>query len=99
MHSLVDGGIAPPPQAGPEAAQLPSRDLSSDNGWWSAAVLRPLTGLAVNALSRSGDGLDHAPRMMDQPGRPLQTSLDLANKGRQLLRVAGCGMRDAGMCR
>ena len=88
MHALVDGGIAPTPQTGPAAAPLPARDLSSDSDGWSEAVLRPLTGLAVNALSRSGDGLDHALRRMVHPGRTLQAALDLANKGRQLLRDA-----------
>jgi WS/DGAT/MGAT family acyltransferase len=63
------------------AAQVPSRDLSSDGDWLSKAVLKPLTGLAV-------DGLDHALGMVAHPRRPLQASLGLASKGLQLLQDA-----------
>ena len=88
MHSMVDGGIAPAPQAGPVAAQVPSRDLSSDGDWLSKAVLKPLTGLVATALTRSGDGLDQALAMVAHPRRPLQASLGLASKGLQLLQDA-----------
>ena len=79
MNSITDGGSGPPQRALPPAPQ------ALDGDWLSDAVLRPLTGLAVRALGRSGDGVSGALQALAHPQQPLQGGLDLARSGLHLL--------------
>ena len=80
MNSITDGGDGPPqhrPQHPPHEAH--------EGDWLSQAVLRPLTGLAVRALDRSGEGVAGALAALAHPHQPLQGGLDLARTGLHVL--------------
>ncbi len=80
MNSITDGGAGPP-----QALAPPAPHEAHDGDWLSEAVLRPLTGLAVRALDRSGDGLAGLLQALAHPQAPLQEGLDLARAGLHVL--------------
>ena len=76
MNSITDGGEGPPQHQRPHPAhEAPDGDCLSE------ALLRPLTGLAVRALGRSGDGVAAAFEALAHPPHPMQGGLDLARTG------------------
>ena len=85
MNSITDGGQGPPrhrpQQPAPESPEAPEGHEAHDGDWLSEAVLRPLTGLAVRALGRSGDGVAQALEALAHPPDPVQGGLDLARTG------------------
>ena len=82
MNSITDGG-AGPPQHPPQQPTHEAHDghQAHHGDWLSEAVLRPLTGLAVRALGRSGDGVAGALDALAHPPHPVQGGLDLARSG------------------
>ena len=79
LNSITDGGEGPPQHRPPHPAH---EALDAHDGdWLSEAVLRPLTGLAVRALDRSGDGVAGALEALTHPRHPVQSGLDLARTG------------------
>ncbi len=80
MNSITDGSAGPP-----QARVPPEPQGDHDGDWLSDAVLRPLTGLAVRALDRSGDGLAGILQALAPPQEPLHEGLDLARAGLHVL--------------
>ena len=86
MNSITDGGDGPPQHRPQHPAHEAHEDHEAHAGHWlSDAVLRPLTGLAVRALGRSGEGLLGALAALAHPQQPLQGGLDLARTGLHVL--------------
>ena len=84
MNSITDGGTGPPQQAMEAARDARDADHAHqphDGDWLSEAVLRPLTGLAVRALGRSGDGVAGALEALAHLPHPVQGGMDLARSG------------------
>ncbi len=92
MMGLVDGGQAPARRARHAAAGEGEVGGGSANAWLAAAVVRPLSQLALKALDVAGGGLSHSLAAIGQPGQCLDTAkgavLDVARMGAQLLRDA-----------
>ena len=86
MNSITDGGQGPPaPVATDAPAHAAGPHRADDGDWLSGAVLRPLTGLVVRALGRSGQGAAGALDALAHPQQPLQEGLGLARSGMQVL--------------
>ena len=85
-QSLVDGG-SPPPQrrSKPERAQ----GLDGAEEWLSDALLKPLTHMAVKALSAAGDGAVKSMSLLMEPQKGMESgmhsSVDMAKMAYQVV--------------
>ena len=86
MNSITDGGDYPPQHRPQHPAHEAHEAYEAHGGdWLSQAVLRPLTGLAVRALGRSGDGVSVALEALARHQHPVQGGLGLARTGLHVL--------------
>jgi WS/DGAT/MGAT family acyltransferase len=78
MMSITDGGSDPPKRRrkGPDTGEA---------DWLTDTVLKPISGLAIKAISMYGSGLSQAIDRMGA-GDPMQGGMDMARTG---LKVAG----------
>ncbi|TAM42810.1 MAG: wax ester/triacylglycerol synthase family O-acyltransferase [Burkholderiaceae bacterium] len=74
-QSLVDDGAAPPEHRA-RAAQRAG--LGGAEDWLADSLIKPLTGLAVRALSRAGEGAARSLAMLREPQKGLSETLDMA---------------------
>jgi WS/DGAT/MGAT family acyltransferase len=78
MLSITDGGTDPP-------ARPPREADAAASDWLTDALVKPFTGLAVNALDLYGGGLAKSLAMLADPRQPLFGSLDMARTGYRVL--------------
>lgn len=86
MMSLVDGGLPPPPKPARRGSEGPE-------DWLADSVVRPLGGLAAQALELAGDGAARSLAALATPqkslgqalGSGLEQTRDLARLGQQVL--------------
>ncbi len=74
-QSLVDGGAAPP---GRRARAALRGGLAGAEDWLAESLIKPLTGLAVRALGRAGEGAVRSLEMLREPQKGLSGTLALA---------------------
>ncbi len=74
-QSLVDGGAAPPEHRARAARRA---GLGGAEDWLADSLIKPLTGLAVRALSRAGEGAARSLAMLREPQKGLGETLDMA---------------------
>ena len=79
LMSITDGGKAPP-----KRAQQP-RD---DQDWLLDTLLRPVSNLTVKAIHLAGDGMAASVDMVNHPPHPVDSSLDMARMGYQVVSDA-----------
>ncbi|HET6828003.1 MAG TPA: wax ester/triacylglycerol synthase family O-acyltransferase, partial [Ramlibacter sp.] len=79
--SLVDGGAPPAPR---KTRQAPD----SAEEWLADMLIKPLTGMAVKALDKAGDGAAKSLGMLREPQRGVSGSMDLARLGYQVMSDA-----------
>ncbi len=81
MNSITDGGQDPPKRR----ASHGEAD-EHDKGWLTDSVLKPLTDMAVKALTLSGDGVAKSIDLLAHPKQPLVgSSIDMARTGLQVV--------------
>ena len=91
MLSITDGGTDPPKrrrrsQPDPESA---TDDRTNEGDWLADAVLKPLTDIAVKAVSMYGGGVAKSLEMLSHPQQNLLGSVDMAKSGVQVLADVG----------
>lgn len=79
--SLVDGGASPTPR---KTRQAPA----SAEEWLADMLIKPLTGMAVKALDKAGDGAAKSLGMLREPQRGVSGSMDVARLGYQVMSDA-----------
>ncbi|MEJ8835263.1 wax ester/triacylglycerol synthase family O-acyltransferase [Ramlibacter sp. AN1133] len=79
--SLVDGGQPPPRRKAAGA-----RDAPED--WLAESLVKPLAAVVLKMLEAAGDGAVRSFSLLQQPGRGVKGSLDLAQGAWQLLSDA-----------
>ena len=79
MHSITDGGSDPPRRRRRE------EDASDDGDWLSDIVIRPLTGVAAQAVDLSGQGIARTLQALAAPEASLAGALELARSGARVL--------------
>jgi WS/DGAT/MGAT family acyltransferase len=90
MLSITDGGTDPPKrrrrsEPDPDAAD----DRTNEGDWLADAVLKPLTDIAVKAVSMYGGGVAKSLEMLSHPQQNLLGSVDMARSGVQVLADVG----------
>jgi WS/DGAT/MGAT family acyltransferase len=79
MHSMVDGGLAPPEHAPRHA---PRDGLLAAEDWLAQTLLKPLTNMTTKALTAAGEGAARSMGVMLDPHKGLEQglhgSLDMA---------------------
>jgi len=82
MHSITDGGSDPPQRA---RAAADAGDDGDDGDWLSEFVMRPLAGVAAQALDLSGQGIARTLQALSDPEASLAGALELARSGARVL--------------
>lgn len=78
--SLVDGGSAPPERA--------HHDAGNAEEWIADQLIKPLTHWAVKALDAAGDGAARSLHLLQDPGKGLHQSVDMARLAYHVARDA-----------
>jgi WS/DGAT/MGAT family acyltransferase len=80
-QSLVDGGTAPPEHKAKPASR---GGLEGAEDWLADHLIKPLTGVAVRALGRAGDGVVRSLELLREPQKGLSDTLDAARMACQV---------------
>ncbi len=83
LMSIADGGVDLHP-----TGHAASHDHGHDGDWLADAVVKPLTGLAVQAIGLYGDGIVKTMDHLAHPQRTLAESAGLLRSGARVLRDA-----------
>lgn len=83
MLSITDGGKPPP------LRRRGTPEVEHEPDWFTDALLKPFTDLAVKAIGLTGDGMARSVGQVGQavahPGQPLAGGLELARMGYRVL--------------
>ena len=86
MLAITDGGEVPPLRRHAHHDEEGAGDDDVAHDWLADAVIKPLTGAAVQALGMYGDGVARAMEALTRPGRLGAAPIDAARHGAQVVR-------------
>jgi WS/DGAT/MGAT family acyltransferase len=85
MHSLVDGGLAPPVRA-PHTSHAEGMEAAQE--WIANALVKPFTHMTVRALGAAGEGAARTLGMIMDPQKGMDAGMQgSANLGRMTVQV------------